>query len=205
MIFYGYKGTHVRTAPLPGVACPFCAATDTLHVSLFSRYAHVYYIPLFPFSKPLAAACTSCHMSWDNKALPAALQAPLRAVKQDTRMPLWTWSGTALLLLGLGWAAVAGARNDRENNAFLAAPHVGDIYTVRAKDDDKNYSLLKVVGVKGPTVDVVANEYVINNNHPIDELNAPNKYSKESFSLSRFELQIMQNKGQLTDVDRLED
>ncbi|MDO7853767.1 hypothetical protein [Hymenobacter convexus] len=205
MILYGYKGAHVRTAPLPGVACPFCAAADTLHVSLFSRYAHIYYIPLFPFAKPVVAACANCNLSWDNKALPPALREPIRAAKQATRMPLWTWSGTALLAVGLGWAALAGARDDRENQAYLTAPHVGDIYTVRAKADDNAYSLLKVVGVQGSTVEVVANEYTIDNSHPIDQLNEPAKYSKEPFSLGQFELKIMQNKGQLTDVDRLGD
>ncbi|MDO7848052.1 hypothetical protein Q5H92_16930 [Hymenobacter sp. M29] len=203
MIFYGTNGTHVRTVPLPGVACPFCTASDTLQVSLFCRYAHIYYVPLLPFSKPVVATCTNCSLSWDNKALPPALRGPIRTLKQDTRTPLWTWSGTALLAVGLGWAAVAGARDDRENQAYLAAPRVGDIYTVRANEADNNYSLLKVVGVKGTTVDVVANEYVIDNSHPIDQLNAPAKYSKEPFSLGQFELKIMQNKGQLTDVDRL--
>jgi hypothetical protein len=58
--------------------------------------------------------------------------------------------------------------------------------------------------VKGPTVDVVPNEYTINKRNALDELNDPAKYSKDSFTLSQFELKTMQNKGQLTDVDRLE-
>ncbi|MBJ6111387.1 hypothetical protein JAO73_20370 [Hymenobacter sp. BT523] len=203
MVIYGYNGAHVRTAPVPG-ACPSCLAEDSLRASVYSRYAHVYYIPLFPFGKPVAAACANCNLSWDQKELPAQLREPVRALKRETRLPLWTWSGTALLVLGMGWAAVAGTQNSRENDAFLAAPRVGDIYTVRAKNDDPNYSLLKVVAVKGPTVDVVENQFQIDNDHPIDALNSPGKYGKETFSLSQFELKIMQNKGQLTDVDRLE-
>lgn len=205
MIVYGTNGAHVRTAPLPGVACPSCATPDQLNLSVFSRYAHIYWIPLFPYSKPTVAHCGHCQQAWEEKALPAELSGPAKALKKQTRAPLLHWAGLGVIAVLMGVGVVANARDDRENQAYLTAPHVGDIYTVRAKADDRNYSLLKVVSVKGPTVDVVANEYTIDNNHPIDKLNEPAKYSKEPFTLNQFELKIMQNKGQLTDVDRLGD
>jgi len=48
MIIYGFKGTHLCTEALPGAACPACLAPNSLHTSLYSRYAHVYWIPFFP-------------------------------------------------------------------------------------------------------------------------------------------------------------
>jgi len=204
MIFYGTNGAHVRTAPLPDVACPSCDTAGSLNVSVFSRYAHIYWIPLFPYSKPLVAQCSHCQQAWEEKALPPAISGPAKDLKKETRAPLLHWAGLGIILVLLGFGAVAGARNDREDKAFLEAPHVGDIYTVRAKDGDDTYSLLKVVAVKGPTVDVVPNEYTINKSDALAELNEPAKYSKESFSLSQYELKVMQNKGQLTEVDRLE-
>ena len=205
MIFYGTNGAHVRTVPLPGVACPGCATADSLNLSVFSRYVHIYWIPLFPYSKPAVVQCSHCQQAWADKELPAEVRGPAKALKQETRSPLLHWAGLGVIAVLIGGGILAGARDDRENQAYLTAPHVGDIYTVRAKEDDKNYSLLKVVGVKGTSVDVVANEYTIDNNHPIDKLNEPAKYSKEPFSLGQFELKIMQNKGQLTDVDRPND
>ena len=203
MIVYGYKGTHLRTQPLPGVACPSCAAPDALRLSLFSRYAHVYYIPLFPFGKPAVAQCGHCQLTLEGKALPPEVHGAVRNLKKSTRFPLWTWAGTALLVAGLAWGAVASTRDARANAAYLAAPRAGDIYTVHDKDGNPNYSLLKVVSAKGNGVELVANEYQVNNSHPLDELNAPAKYSTKSFTLTQFRLQIMKTKGQLTDVDRL--
>lgn len=205
MVIYGLNSSHLRTEPLPGVACPSCSAAQSMQVSVFSRYAHVYWIPFFPFGKTAVAQCNTCNLTWEGKALPEAAREQTRDLKKQTRLPLWTWSGVGLVAAGLAWAAVAGTQNARADAAYLAAPHPGDIYTVRESDKDPNYSLLKVVGVKGKTVDVVANDFQIDNSHPIDELNAPAKYSKNSFSLTQFELQIMKNKGQLTDVDRLEE
>jgi len=171
---------------------------------MFARYAHIYYIPVFPFGKPTVTECLQCGAAWEGKALPASVQPAMKALKQRTRLPLWTWTGTGLLALALAWGAVASTRDERANAAYLAAPRAGDIYTIRA-DDQGNYSLLKVLSARGNGVELVANEYVIDNPEPLDALNAPAKYSKESYSLTLFDLQIMKNKGELTDVDRLEE
>ncbi|WP_210517527.1 hypothetical protein [Hymenobacter terricola] len=203
MVIYGIKSSHLRTEPLLGVACPSCSAPKAMQLSVFSRYAHAYWIPFFPFAKAAVAHCTHCQLTLDGKAMPEAAREQARDLKQQTRLPLWTWSGVGLVAAGLAWAAVAGTQNARANKAYLAAPRAGDIYTIHSTGDSTQYSLLKVVSAKGNTVEVVANEYEIDNSHPIDELNAPTKYGSKSFSLTQFELQIMQNKGQLTDVDRL--
>ncbi|MBO2008179.1 hypothetical protein [Hymenobacter negativus] len=204
MIFYGTNGALVRTAPLPGVACPACAAPESLQLSVFSRYAHIYWIPLFPYSKPSVVQCAHCQQAWDTKGTPAALQPAVADLKKQTRAPWWHWSGLGLIALLIAWGAVAATRDARANKAYLAAPRAGDIYTVHSPGDSTKYSLLKVLSAKGNTVELVANEYEIDNRHPLSELNSPEKYSKEPFSMTQFELQIMQNKDQIIDVDRPE-
>ena len=204
MIIYGTNGTLVRTAPLPGVACPFCTTADTLKFSLYGRYAHIYWIPLFPYSRPAVVQCSHCQQAWDGKTLPAALQNPVRALKKQTRIPLWHWSGIALAGVALVWGLVASTQDARTNKAYLAAPRAGDIYTVHSLEKTQQYSLLKVLSAHGNTVELVANEYTVDDSHPVNKINEPARYSQEPFSLTQFELQIMQNKGELTDVDRFE-
>ena len=203
MIIYGTNGALVRTAPMPSVACPSCAAPGTMQLSLFSRYVHIYWVPVLPYSKPVVAVCSHCQLAWEEKTMPATLQGTAREIKRGTRAPFWHWSGLMLIAAGMAWATVASTANERENKAYLAAPQAGDIYTVQSTENKSDYSLLKVISARGNAVELVANEYQIDNNNPIDELNAPDKYSKESFSLTQLDLQIMKNKGQLTDVDRL--
>lgn len=202
MIFYGTNGALVRTAPLPGAACPACAAPESLQLSVFSRYAHIYWIPLFPYSKPSVVQCTHCQQAWDAKATPAQLQPAVTDLKKQIRAPWWHWSGLGLIAVLVVVGLIASSRDARANKAYLAAPHAGDIYTIRSMGDSTKYSLLKVLSAKGNTVELVANEYEIDNRHPLDELNQPEKYSKEPVSMTQFELQIMQNKDQLIDVDR---
>ena len=204
MILYGYKGSHLNTSPLPGAVCPACSTFNTVRTSVYSQYAHVYYIPFFPFSKKALTECQSCQRGWEEKSLPPQLQAAVKTAKQGTRFPLWHWTGVGVLVLGMAWATVAGQRDERDRKAWLAAPRAGDLLTVHSPGDSTRYSLLKVVSAHGNTVEVVQNEYETDSADPVSELNAPAKYGRESESLTQLDLQIMFNKGQLTDVTRLE-
>ena len=203
MIIYGTNGALIGTAPLPAAACPACAAPGQLSISLFGRYAHVYWIPLFPYSKPTVVQCGHCQRAWAGKDIPTELHPPILAIKKQTRTPLWHWSGAGLVGIALAWGLVASTQNDRADKAYLVAPHAGDVYTVHSPGDSTKYSLLKVVSARGNTVEVAGNEFETADSNPLAELNAPEKYSKDTYSLTVLDLQIMHNNGQLTDVDRL--
>jgi hypothetical protein len=195
----------VRTEPLPGVACPACHAPNQLRVSIFSRYAHIYWIPVLPYRKPAVVQCQHCQAAWELGQIPAeadAVKQAVRAHKQATRAPWWHWSGAALLALGVAWAAFFSIRKKQNAETFLAAPRAGDIYTLR-NDSSQNYTLLKVVRAQANTVEVVANEYETDNAQPLSKLNRPDYFGQETVTLTHLDLLTMKNKGQLTDVDRL--
>ncbi|OON67653.1 hypothetical protein [Hymenobacter sp. CRA2] len=204
MIIYGTNGSHVRTEPLPGVACPACHTADRMHASVFSRYIHIYWVPLLPYRKPAVALCQHCQGIWELAQLPAEaddIKQALRAKKKATRAPWWQWSGLAVLTLGVVWAADASIRDGHDNDAFLAAPRAGDIYTVR-NDSSRNYSLLKVVRAHANTVDVIASAYETDDSQPVKKLNHAQYFGKDTVTLTHLDLLGMKNQGQLTDVDR---
>ena len=201
MIFYGTNGKLYATQAVAGT-CPACQAPNTLTVSFISRYAHVYWIPLFPYQKLAVTQCRNCQAAWNEQELNPALAPAVRAAKKRSRAPYWTWAGLALVAAGLLYGFLSGIRNTHLDEALLTHPRVGDIYTVRS-DSSHLYSLLKVRQVGGNVVELVANEYETEDAAPIHSLNEPARYSQEPFTLTLLDLQIMRRKGQLTDVDRL--
>lgn len=208
LIYYGTNTVYLRTVPLPGVACPACATVPSLSAKLFGRYVHIMWLPLFPRGKSAVVECAHCRRTWEDQALPREMRAAVAALQHQTRSPAWQWSGLALLAVGLavggaraGAAAVADARDARANATYLAAPRIGDVYTVRVRNSEDSYSLLKVVGTRSNGVEVVANLIVTVVRHPL-YLNIPDKYARESYPLTRLDLQAMQRQGQLIDVDR---
>ena len=60
MIFYGTRASHLLTAPIDQTACAACGTPNALRASIFGRYAHVYWIPLFPIGKVSASECGHC-------------------------------------------------------------------------------------------------------------------------------------------------
>jgi len=162
----------------------------------------VYWLPLFPYQKLAELHCTQCGAGWANNTWPAELAPAVRALKQQTPAPTWTWVGAFLLVLLASFGLVASLRNAHADEALLERPRAGDIYTVRS-DSAQLYSLLKVRQASGNSIELVANDYQTSDAAPINFLNAPARYSHEPFVLTRLDLQIMRRKGQLTDVDRL--
>ena len=204
MIIYGTNGKHYATKPLVGVPCAACHAPEALQVGLVNRYAHVYWVPLFPYEKIAVTQCGSCQCSWTEKELPPALAPAVRALKKQSRVPAWSWAGVMLIAaMGL-YGYLHSIRDARTDEILLASPRAGDIYTVRS-DSSRMYSLLKVRSVGGNIVELVANEYETQDAAPVNSLNAPFRYSKEPFTLTFLDLQVMRRKGQLTDVDRFEE
>ncbi|RYY18910.1 MAG: hypothetical protein EOO36_07070 [Cytophagaceae bacterium] len=145
--------------------------------------------------------CHFCPAGWENKALPASVAPAVRALRRHTSYPYWSWAGLATVVALLTFGFLAGIRDHHTDEALLQVPRAGDIYTVRT-DSAGRYSLLKVRRVGGNNVELVANDYQVDNNSPLHDLNSPEKYGKEPFTLTRLELQIMRRKDQLTDVDR---
>ena len=204
MIIYGTNGKHYATHELPATPCPVCQAPNALRVDLVSRYAHVYWIPFFPYQKIAVTQCANCQAAWTEKELTPDLAPAVRATKKQSRAPFWNWAGLLLIAAVSLWGYLHGIRDARTDEDLLASPHAGDIYTVRS-DSSQRYSLLKVKQVGGNIVELLPNEYETEDATPLNSLNAPERYGKNSFTLTFLDLQIMRHKGQLTDVDRMEE
>jgi hypothetical protein len=201
MIIYGTNGTHLRTDALPSPACPACGTGNALRTSIFSRYAHVYWIPLFPYQKIAVVQCGTC--GWDTTTPPTELAPAVHELKKQVSSPFWTWSGLGALALLLVGSYFLSIRDHQQDEALLESPHSGDVYTVRSDSANTHaYSLLKVRRVSGNSVELLANKFQTGDSNPFPDLDKGNCYNPEPFILTRLDLQIMRKKGELTDVDR---
>lgn len=202
MIVYGSNSSHLLTEPVTAAPCHVCGASDSLRMSVFGRYTHVYWLPLFPAGKLGGAECRHCQQVTEHNQLPSHLQSHFSTLKQRANAPAWHYAGLLLMaLMGLGTFTASGL-NNKEDIAFLNRPHTGDLYHVRTQEG--NFSLLKVVAVDGNSVQLQANTYQTSNSATVAELNKPENYDRESFDLTRYDLQIMRQKEQILDVERPE-
>lgn len=199
MIIYGYRSSHLLTEPVSGT-CPACTIPDALRMSVFGRYAHVYWLPLFPIGKTGASECGHCRQVLVPKEMPIELKQNFQGLKQRARAPWWHFVGLALLVALVAWVMVAGKQDQRDNQTFISVPHKGDLYHIRTENG--HYSLLKVQDVAGNSVRLLANNYEIDNKTKVDELNKPENFSPEPVELTRYDLRIMLQKQEIVDVER---
>jgi hypothetical protein len=199
MIIYGHRASHLLTEAVPG-SCTSCATPDSRRVSVFGRYAHVYWIPLFPFGKTGVAECGHCRQVLQDKEMDPALKQATQALKQRVRVPIWHFSGLLLLVIAIIGGVIANGKAKKDTQTFIQAPHPGDLYHIRTENG--HYSLLKVQDVTGNSVKLLPNNYEMERETEINKLDKPENYAAEPVELTRYDLKIMLTKEEILEVER---
>ncbi|MBC6612610.1 hypothetical protein H8B15_16935 [Hymenobacter sp. BT507] len=187
------------TEPVTDVVCASCYTPNTLQISIFGRYAHVYWVPFFPIGKISVSECEHCRQVLEGKQMPEALKAKVAQVKAHAKIPFWHFAGLILIAVAIVVSFVFNYVNHQHTTAYVAQPQVGDVYHVRT---DSAYSLLKVAAVHGNSVELLANDYQTDNLSRLNEIDKPENYAEEPFDLTPLDLQIMLQKEQIVKVER---
>jgi hypothetical protein len=98
MIIYGTKA-HLLVTEGVAEQCAHCYSNNAIQMSVFQRYAHVFWIPFFPVNKTGVSQCIHCKQALRLKEMPAALRLSFDNLKLRTKTPYWTFSGLALIAL----------------------------------------------------------------------------------------------------------
>lgn len=200
MIFYGKKGSVLRTEQLTGLSCPNCMTKDALHCAVAGSYAHIYWIPFFPLGKSLISQCTHCKQVLEEKDMPHDLREHCQYLKQEAKTPIWYFSGIGVIIaLGI-LGAVTSKANDKENKARLAAPLAGDRYEIKTKDGD--YTLLRIARLSGDTVFFNPNQYTVNKIRGLNDLDKAENFLQDEYIILRGDLEDMLAKGKIIDINR---
>jgi hypothetical protein len=108
LFFYGTGTSNAGTYPLPGITCVNCGTPGTLSEVVSSRYAHFFWIPLFPFSKRALTVCAYCKQALNENQWPAAYRPAAFAAKQLSRAPLTNYIGLLLLAIPVAFVLLGG-------------------------------------------------------------------------------------------------
>lgn len=98
IFFYGAKWSTILSEPAAGIACSSCGQEDSIVVNVVSRYAHFFWIPVFPFSKKLVTVCRHCQKADSESRMPPAARAALMPYKAKAKFPVWEFAG--LIIVG---------------------------------------------------------------------------------------------------------
>ncbi|MFT6716978.1 MAG: phage FluMu protein Com [Saprospiraceae bacterium] len=97
MILFGRKANHLGLTTTKNIACKKCGKKD-LVVSVFQKYFHMFWLPMFPIKKDCASQCLQCQKVLTEKRFSSSLKDIALQLKKNHKTPIWTFSG---ILLGL--------------------------------------------------------------------------------------------------------
>lgn len=200
MIIYGRRATHVGSSLPPTLTCKNCNSTGTVSLSAFTNYAHIFWVPLFPFGKTIVTQCHHCNKVFTDKEIPAEYKSYEKDLKGITKAPKWTFVGLAIIGVLIAIGTYNSSKKAEENKTFIAAPRMGDVYKV--KTEENNYTLYKVTDVVGDTVSIVFNKYEINKGSQMYKINKPENFGTDTVMILRSSLVEMFEKNEIMDITR---
>lgn len=200
MIIYGSKAVHLKSLHSQSATCAHCGTEGQMLFSVFSRHAHVFWIPFFPIGKKGLAQCAHCKQVTELKHMSPTIRNDYNVIQSHTKTPWWQFSGLALLIVAIFFGNLSAKKSEETQNQYMAAPQKGDVYQYKV---EQNYSTLKVTAVDPDSITVTPNDYAINKQFNTSEIDKPENYTTSSYRLSRAQLLSMYGKKDIYGVTRI--
>ncbi|MCS4436686.1 zinc ribbon domain-containing protein [Aquiflexum gelatinilyticum] len=201
MVVFGSKATEVATETIQD-KCANCGTQNSVQMTVFQKYAHVFWIPFFPIGKTGLTQCSHCKQVLEKKEFPVYLRSNYEILKQKGKTPVWTFSGIILLFFFFILGGIVSKQREEKNLMLIASPQAGDIYEI--KIDYKQYTLYKVENIEGDTVFVLLNEYETNKRRGLSDskIRRDESFSGETFPILKTDLKMMVEDGEIMDIER---
>ena len=200
MIIYGSRSSHIKSVQLQNETCSHCNTQGSVLLSTHARYTHIFWIPLFSLGRTSVSQCQHCKQVLELKQMPAQIRAHHERTLTETRLPLWQFTGLALLLVFIAFSVYADRAKQEEQARFLKNPEAGDVYEYKTKEG--HYTLFKINEVRNDTVIVRFNDYEVDRISGLHQINMDQNYSDSTYSLTKAELTEMFAAGNIADINR---
>lgn len=176
MIIYGYREASLQAGTFEGAVCPHCGQQGHVAGAVFSRHAHIMFIPLFPIYKRMEIWCQDCGGQSQVGNYPTEIQTQMREFKRRQKPKIWQFLGLILIVVFIGSAIISGQREKANTGKYVENPALNDVYCLRY--DDNKYSLVMIAGMEGDSIFFYNNEYHTSKMSNVKKLHRPDFYEQ---------------------------
>lgn len=200
MIIYGRKVKALAAESLMD-KCPNCGAINSVTLTIYQKYAHVFWIPFIPTGKVPETECSNCKQVLHKKQFAPTTLQQYETLKTNAKMPIWTFSGLFLLAVFIIFIVIENKQSKVENVTYIASPQKGDIYEVKTGG---HYTLYKVEQIVKDSVFVLVNQFETDKITGLTSLKkkGDEAYSTDALMILKADLKTMLDTGEIIDVDR---
>ena len=198
MIIYGSRASKVAQESLFD-KCPVCGHTSTLDIYVYRKYAHVFWIPLFPIGKTGYCECSHCSRVWKKEQMPDNINQAYYNLAKQAKRPWWMFSGLGLIVVLIVLVTINSQAIEARNKKLILDPQRGDVYEIKLHDN--SYTLYKVAHVIGDSAYLQYNDYETDKRSGLDQMKKK-PYSEIQMGFSKTELKLMLDKGEILNINR---
>ena len=198
MIIYGSRSKQLAKEIIIE-KCPHCGTQNSIDMHVFQKYAHVFWIPMFPIGKQGVSQCDHCKQVLKNAEMTSSLKISYENLKATTKTPFWMYSGLILFCI-LIFAAMKSANEKEEHSkAYIKDLRVNDILHAKV---DEGYTLYKVKAVKSDSVYIIQSKFFITKSRFYKLSTADADFYEEGDIFSKKEIEEKYIKKEIIDVIR---
>src|SRR6218665_3528200 len=185
IFFYGTKSSTIKNGVINNVTCPHCETNTGMNYSVFGKYAHLYWIPIFPVGKQKILECKNCKSTYELKNLPESIKQKFTKEQEQnpSRTPIFHFSLLIIIGLGIIFGFYSNAKSDSDSKEFAKNPKVGDVYFETTNTG--KYSTSRVIKVTRDSVFVLINNMETDKKYDVSKINIDSNFTNNTDSYSR--------------------
>ena len=201
MIFYGTKGSLIRSEKKGGIMCNNCNETTTHNISVYGKYGYLYWIPVFPMSKKVFSECTNCNVTYDFNGMNEKLRFVSTDIKRNSKTPIWYWSGLAIITILIAIGVSVSKQHDVDVVNYIKDPKIGDVIEFKVNESGY-YSTLKIKTITNDSIFVIQNNYETDKKSGISDIDKEKNYNTETYGIGKNQLQSLFDEKVFYDINR---
>lgn len=201
MIIYGWSTKNIKQAPLADHECPQCHQKQSVLV-IVAKYAHIFWIPVFPFGKTATIVCSNCKHEIPEKAISLGPTVSIKQLKAAVPIPKYLFIGLALIVGAIGYFIFDSAQEDQRKASYVETPQVGDVYLIKNPDEPSEFKhyLMKIRDVAGDSIWVSYSSY--NYNGIVSKLDPNDGFYDIMYAMHKDGIREINDAGDLIKVMR---
>jgi len=108
MFIYGRRASKIGNFNIRNAPCTNCNQEIGQSITVFGKYAHIFWIPLFPMGKTPVAECIYCKRTIPKEEFTPALLQAYEDIKPEIKRPKRHWFGIGLVGLFVAFTTFVG-------------------------------------------------------------------------------------------------
>lgn len=200
MLISGSRSVHLKTERSQVTSCPNCKANGTLVNTISSKHFHIYWIPIFAYSKPGSTKCESCGHVMKGFSMPEDVRDAYEDFREGTKPKFWQFTGTMIIAAIFLYLFAGHVSIEAQEIAYIKDPMKGDVYYYEA--DNGDYSSMIVRARMSDSLFVSKNKFESSYSSGVEEIDYEVNYLEERVGYDISTILNMYYKGKIFKVYR---